>query len=119
MTKAEKLVEEIIAECQKNGEPVTLADAIEMAKMELGAKEIKNYTQSTPEKKKGKREIKPDEEKIEIIDLLNYCLMNIEVVDSNATITIADVYVKNKQREILFNVGENEYSLILTKHRKK
>ena len=33
-------------ECKADGEEVTLAEALEMADMELGAKKIKNYTQS-------------------------------------------------------------------------
>lgn len=39
MDKREKLILEIMAEAEKDGEPVTRAEAEEMADMELGAKE--------------------------------------------------------------------------------
>lgn len=113
----EQLAKDIFKECKVEGEEVTMEEALEMAKMELGAKEIKNYTQATIEKKKTKREIKPDEEKVRLMELFNYCLLEPDRIDDDLPFKIENVFVKNAQKEIVFNVGENEYSLTLTKHR--
>lgn len=113
----EQLAKDIFKECKVKGEEVTMEEALEMAKMELGAKEIKNYTQATIEKKKTKREIKPDEEKVRLMELFNYCLLEPDRIDDDLPFKIENVFVKNAQKEIVFNVGENEYSLTLTKHR--
>ncbi len=113
----EQLAKDIFKECKTEGEEVTMEEALEMARMELGAKEIKNYTQATVEKKKTKREIKPDEEKVRLMELFNYCLLEPDRIDNDLPFKIENVFVKNTQKEILFNVGENEYSLTLTKHR--
>ena len=54
----EQLAQEIYKEMFADGEEVTHEEALEMARMELGAKEIKRYEQSTVQKKPRKpREI--------------------------------------------------------------
>ena len=114
----EQIAKDIYNECKAEGEEVTMEEALEMAKMEVGAKEIKNYTQATVEKKaKKKREVKLDEVKVRLIELLNYCLLNPETVDDELPFKIENVSVVNAQKEIVFNVGEGEYSITLTKHR--
>lgn len=106
MNKKEKLILEIIKEAEADGEPVSREEAEEMAEMELKAKGIKNYVQSTVEKPKTKRTVKKDEEKIKIIEkIFNFLLTN----------GFDDVTIVNEQREITFG----DYSLTLTKHRKK
>lgn len=104
MDKFEKLVNEIMAEAEADGEAVTREEAEEMAKMELGAKEIKNYTQAQVEKTPRKaREKKIDEEKKSIIELLQKCLTE---NGFNATIV-------NVDKAIDFGC----YTLNLVKHR--
>ena len=77
MNKKEKLILEIIKEAEADGEPVSREEAEEMAEMELKAKGIKNYVQSTVEKPKTKRTVKKDEEKIKIIEkIFNFLLTN-------------------------------------------
>lgn len=112
MDKREKLINEIMAECAKDGEPITREEAEEMADMELKAKaEIKNYTQSDVEKKpRKKREVKKDPTKVNFIHHLEEWLMSTSV---------ADISVINDQREVSFRIGDDEYSLVLTKHRAK
>lgn len=107
----EELAKQIFDECAKDGEPITHADALEMAQMEMGAKSIKNYTQSTVEKKKAKREVKQDEDKITIIQNLFSLL-------TDCDLTLVGLEVKNQQREVTFAYNGNDYSLTLTKHRK-
>lgn len=104
MDKFEKLVNEIMAEAEADGEPVTREEAEEMAKMELGAKEIKNYIQAQAEKTPRKtREKKIDEEKKSIIELLQKCL-----TDNGYSATIVNV-----DKAIDFGC----YTLNLVKHR--
>lgn len=106
MDKFEKLILEIMKDAEADGEPVTRAEAEEMARMELGAKNIKNYVQSTVEKPKAKRTVKKDIEKIKIIEkIFNFLLTN----------GFDDATIVNEQREITFG----DYSITLTKHRKK
>ena len=109
MTK-EKLIKAIMDECAKDGEPVTLEEATEMAEMELKAGNVKRYEQSSVEKKKVKREIKKDPNKITLITTL-FDLLNDDDLE------ISNLAVKNDQREITFNFYGAEYSLTLTKHR--
>lgn len=105
MDKREKLIAQIMAECEKDGEPVTRAEAEEMAEMELKANATRHYEQSTKERKPATREKKVDAEKAEIIQkIYEFLLTNGE---ESATIV-------NEQREIQFR----EFSITLTKHRK-
>lgn len=107
----EQLAKKIFAECEKDGEPVTMEEAIEMAKMELGSKEIKNYVQSTVEKKRGAREVKLDATKVGVIEELAD-LMQMEM-------QLSDVVIINPQKEITFTIDDDNYSVTLTKHKKK
>lgn len=104
----EQLADEIFKESAEDGEPVTKEEALEMAKMELGAKQIKNYVQSTVEKKsKEKRERKVDNEKKNLLEILGASLeeKNISVNYENEV-------------KLHFEYGGNSYSVTLTKHRK-
>ena len=105
--KFDKLVKSIMEEAEADGEPVTREEAEEMARMELGAKDIKRYERSVvANEAKKKRVIKKDAEKVEIIKkIFNLLLTN----------GFDGVTIVNEQREITFG----DYSLTLTKHRKK
>lgn len=104
--KFEALVKSIMAEAELDGEPVTKEEAEEMARWELGAKEVKRYEQSDEPKERKKREVKKDIEKIDIIKKIHKFLLTNGY--GNATIV-------NEQREIAFD----DFSITLTKHRKK
>lgn len=109
MDKFEKLVLDIMAEAEKDGEPVTREEAEEMAKMELGAKEIKNYTQAEIEKKAKKpRERKVDNEKLELLDFLSLGLSENEIN-----------YTYENEVKIHFKYNGSDYTVTLTKHRQK
>ena len=105
----EQLTQEIFNECLADGEPVTQEEALKMAQMEMGAKEIKNYAQSTPIKKKTKREIKVDIIKVEFIEQLAGLL--------KANTKANDICIIKPQREIDFTLGNDHYTLTLVKHR--
>lgn len=81
----------------------------------------KNATKATGDKTKRaytftKRERKPDDVKREIIATiaqnLDRCCFGEELS------TVVDVVVVKPEKEITFKVGEDEYSVTLTKHRK-
>lgn len=107
----EKLIMSIIKEAEKEGEPVTRAEAEEMAEMEIKANNIKNYTQSDVEKKpRKKREVKKDPTKINFIHYLEEWLL---------TTSVEDVTIINEQKEVAFRINGEDYSLSLIKHRPK
>lgn len=108
----EQLADEIYNEALEDGEEVSREEALEMAQMEMGAKEIKNYTQAEVEKKpKTKREVKLDDEKVAFIKTLK------EVIEQN--IEVDALTIANPQKEITFKLGGSDYSISLIKHRPK
>jgi len=104
--KFDKLVKQIIREAEEDGEPVTREEAEEMAKMELGAKEIQNYTQATVKKERKKTERKVDKDKVDLLDLIHTALKD-----------NAEIGEIKPETEINFNYGENAYTVKLIKHR--
>lgn len=81
--------------------------------MTTKAKSIKRYEQSAePRKERKPREIKKDEEKLSIVSELKNFLS-----DLAEKTTLENVQVINDQKEITFQIGANEYSVTLTKHR--
>lgn len=69
-------------------------------------KNLKNANVYDNKKGKVKRERKPDEDKRYLIDLIATAIANLEVK------------VTNIEREITFDYNNENYSLVLTKHRK-
>lgn len=107
--KLEKLAIQIQKECEKDGEPVTWAESLEMAEMELKSKrDCKHYEQSDKPRKKPNREKKIDDEKKEIIQF---------IADSLQDIDVQNIVISNVDREVTFQIKDNEYSLTLVKHR--
>ena len=108
MDEREKLIAEIMAEAEKDGEPVNREEAEEMADMEIGAKEIKRYETAEKPKEKKKREVKLDERKVDLITQTKEWLEDCG---------FGGVVIINPQREVGFLVNGESYSLTLTKHR--
>lgn len=105
--KMEQLIATIMREAEKDGEPVTREEAEEMAKMEIGAKGIKNYTQGEVEKKKAVKERKVDEEKKNLLTILKNAL-----AESGIETTMEN------EVKLHFVFNGTKYSVTLTKHRK-
>lgn len=105
----EKLIAEIMAEAEKDGEPVTREEAEEMADMEIKAKGVKRYEVSEPTKEKKKREVKLDEIKVDFITTFAEYLEDMG---------FEGVKVINPQREVGFRLKDEDYSITLIKHRK-
>lgn len=102
-----KLVKQIMTEAEEDGEPVSEEEAKEMAKMELGAKAIKNYTQATVKKERKPRERKVDETKKLILEAVKDIIHD----DFDSEVTMEN------ETDIHFTYRSDKYSLKLTKHR--
>ena len=103
----EELAKELYNEALEDGEPVTEDEALEMARMELGAKEIPNYTQATVKKERKPRERKVDETKKFILETVR------DVIHDDFD---SEVSMEN-ETDIHFTYRGDKYSLKLTKHR--
>lgn len=107
--KLNKLALQIMAECEADGEPVTKEEATEMARMELGEKQIKRYEQADkPRKKRTPPKRKVDENKKHLL----MCIKNL-LDGMHASITT----VKN-EAEVSFTYKNENYTVKLIKHRK-
>lgn len=106
-----KLADQIMADCEKDGEPVTPDEALEMARMEFKAKKVKNYVRSEEAKPKKKRTVKLDEIKVDFINRLKPLLESMEGVEN--------VEITNPQKLISFTMGGDSYDVSLIKHRVK
>ena len=109
--KLKKLVAQIMAECEKDGEPVTEKEAFEMAKLELKATaNNKLYAKSDKEKAKANRTPKIDADKVDLIEYIEKALNMLSP-------TVENLNIKNVQKEITFSYKGAEYSVNLVKHR--
>ncbi len=104
----EKLVLKIMAECEKDGEPVTKEEAEEMAEMEIKANGNRHYEKSDKPRKATKKERKIDADKKYLIELL------INAVNAETCIKS----VKNES-EFSFEFADSDFTVKLVKHRNK
>lgn len=81
-------------------------------RMTAQAKQMRRYEQAEEKKERKPREKKIDAEKVAVIDFIWGCMLN-----NTHIMELEDITVANVQKEITFRIGENEYSLTLTKHR--
>ena len=104
----EKLAKQIFDECSKEGEPVTMEEAQEMAQMEINAKGIKVGARATEPKveKERVRKENPTKEMVirEIVALLPKFAEDIEIL--------------NVGKLISFRIGEEKYEIDLKQKRK-
>ena len=107
MDKFERLVNEIMRECEQDGEPVTRAEAEEMAKMEMGEKEVKRYESKEVTKKATTRERKVDEEKGHLLGCIKTLIEGLKA--ENITV--------KTETELNLTYNGNAYTVKLTKHR--
>lgn len=109
MTTKEKLVAQIMSECEKEGEPVTKEEAEEMAEMEINANGDRRYEQSVKPRKAPTKMRKVDEEKLHFLNGFIECLRSAGAI----------VELPKNEAELNFKFGENDYTIKLIKHRKK
>lgn len=109
MTK-EKLVAQIMRECEKEGEPVTKEEAEEMAEMEINAKADRHYEKSTTKERKAtRRERKIDPTKQYLITKIKKCLEECE----------CEIKPLVNETNLHFTYEGNSFTVKLTKHRVK
>ena len=92
----EKLAKQIFDECAKEGEPITIEEAQEMAQMEINAKGIKigaRATEPKAEKEKKQRIVQVSDEKKALFSLLweglfNYYGENAQISKENKLIIV-------------------------------
>ena len=98
----ETLIAQIMAECERDGEPVTRAEAEEMAEMEIKSGEVAvERTESKP--RKPRKAPDKDPEKVELIK---------KFYDFLVSIGEEDVFIANEQKEVDFR----NYTISLIKH---
>ena len=110
MNKLENLAKKIYEECLADGEPVSKEEALEMAKMEIGAKDIKTYNQAEKPKKKSTKVRKVDEEKKHILGCIGNLIRGMKLAEEVSTKT---------ETEVNFTYNGNSYTVKLVKHRPK
>lgn len=110
MTNIEKLAKQIMTECEKEGEPVTKEEALEMAKMEINAKTERHYEKSTTKERKTiKHERKIDPIKQYLITEIKKCLENCK----------CKIEPLINETDLHFTYEGNSFTVKLTKHRVK
>ena len=110
----EKLINQIMKECAEDGEPVTREEAEEMAEMELKAKkDCRRYESDKRKvKKPSTREKKIDTEKVRLMELFNYCLLEPNRIDDE--LPREHPALLGKKRESLLHRKKVEEFSILT-----
>lgn len=109
--KLEKLAQKIFNEYKGTEEEISMEEALEMARMESGAKELKNYTQAEVEKKKKvERPKKVDEDKNAITEMIADILKEkcYDVVIENMGKLISFEY-KSKPYTVDIKFARNKY----------
>jgi hypothetical protein len=105
----EKIIARIMKECAEDGEPVTRAEAEEMAEMEINSKGIVGRGDAGSKVERKPRERKVDTVKLEIM----------QVID-DAICDIADnVEERKNETDLHFTYNGEKYSVKLTRHREK
>lgn len=112
MSILEKLAQEIYDECKRDGDPISMKDALEMAEMEMKAKTISASERT--ESDKPKKDRKPRIRKVDKTKgrLLNDIKQLLEGLGAENTNLMNEV-------ELSFDFEDSNYSIRLIKHRKK
>lgn len=109
----EKLIETIMREAEADGEPVTRAEAEEMAEMELKANaDCKRYERAEKPKKKVQKVRKVDEDKKLILGCVKTLIEGMQLNHNQSV----DTTLKN-EAELSFTLLGNSYTIKLIKHR--
>lgn len=108
MTTKEKLVAQIMRECEKEGESVTKEEAEEMAEMEINAKG--HYEQNAAKVRKSvNRKRKVDETKKRFLNGFRIYLQDCGAI----------VEMPKNEVELNFKFGDDDYTVKLTRHKKR
>jgi hypothetical protein len=113
----EKLIEEIMKDLKDDN--ITYEDACAIADQEIHNKQCakRNYVVSENRPKTPKKPKKEDKEKLALIHFLKFCLTRTSK-SKNIDFEVLNVEIA-KEGEITFNVGDDEFSLKIIRHRNK
>lgn len=114
MKDIEKLAKQIMAEAEKDGEPITEAEALEMAEMEIKANGMKNYvdTEKTKNRSKGKAHVvKVSNEKKMLFDSIFTNLDRCEGVEP------AGIHVLKENKLIEVRIGDKVFKVDVIEQR--
>lgn len=93
-------------------------DKLDKEAKKNGATKVVATSEDKPKQKRAPR--KPNEEKRALIEALTSALESFHHRDEEEVASqVEGVEIVNPEREISFKVGEHEYSLTMTQHRKK
>ena len=112
MSITEKLAKEIYDEFKREGEPITMKEALEMAEMEVKAKVISASERAESEKPKKERKPrirKVDKTKEQLLNNIKGLLENIGATNTSIM----------NEVELSFDYQDSNYSVRLIKHRPK
>lgn len=111
MDKLEKLTAEIMAECEKEGEPISEEDAREMAQMELNARGLTHAGHSVqdPDKPKKPKTVKISDEKKELFS---------EILSDLEDVYKGNVTVLKENKLICVKSGEKIFKIDIIEQRK-
>ena len=109
----EQLAHEIFKECERDGEPVTIQEAEEMARMELGAKGMSREATSTePRKKSDKpRTVKISDTKKMLFELIADFL--------SEEYGYGSITRGKNCSSIALNIEDTDFDIKIIQHRKK
>lgn len=116
MKSVEQLAVEIQLQFEKDGEPVTYEEAVEMAQMEIKEKGIKRYERAAEpkaEQDKHRRTVKISEEKI---NLFNSILTNLDRCEG---VSRENIEVLKENKLILVRIGNKNFKIDLIEQRQK
>lgn len=113
MTK-EKLIEQIMKECEADGEPVTREEAEQMAEMEIGAKKVDTRGSAVVKAERKPKVRKVDETKKDILGNMRIVIEGMQLNAGEQAVTAIKT-----ETELTFDYLGDTYTLKLTKHRPK
>lgn len=106
----EKLAKQIFDECEKDGEPITMEEALEMAQMEIGAKDVSHDARAAaPTKEKKAKVVQVSQEKQM---LFSEILSNLEDVFRE------NVQILTQNKLISVKIGEKTFKVDIIEQRK-
>lgn len=116
--QVEKLAKKIQEECEKDGEPVTWDEALEMAEMEIKSKSCRRYEQKEKPKEQEKKEKKRHTVKIsdEKKELFQTILANLDRADG---VSKENITILRENKLIQVVIGEKIFKIDLIETRQK
>ena len=111
----EKLAKQIFDECAKEGEPITIEEAQEMAQMEINAKDIKIGARAT--EPKAEKEKKEKKQRIAQVSAEKMALFSL-IWEGLSNFYGENAQISKQNKEISVQIGEKSFKIDIVEHRK-